>query len=180
MVKKQISRESKKNHLELAKKHFHDGQVLLSEQLKSGVYDATPIKHLETAGKEYMQARKFYDAEISFREASRYAQLWRERKPEVISAKYRNRLQKNCGRMYRIGEAQLEPKLEKLWVKLSGAPSPFFTIIIIGLIAGVVFLQSGITGNSIVNLDTTITTSIGVVLLMAGLVAGFFLLKKKK
>ncbi|MFH1521804.1 MAG: hypothetical protein ABIF18_02490 [archaeon] len=181
MVKKGIHKKSKKNHLESAKKYYRDADILIHEQMKSDIYNETPIKYLEMSGKEYMRARKFLDAEIMFGEAVRYAQYWRERKPEVISAEYRDRLQRNHMRMYKIGESQLGTKLLHFWDKVQGKFLIFpLVVIIVSLVAGVVFLQSGITGNSIANLDTSITSSVGVALLAVALITGFFYLKKEK
>lgn len=53
-----------------------------------------------------------------------------------------------------------------------------FLIAVIGLIVGIFFLSSNITGNVIGN--QTISNWVGIVLLVVGLIAGFFWLKSKR
>ena len=51
---------------------------------------------------------------------------------------------------------------------------------IIGLVGGLFFLSSNITGNAIANVNVQNSSIIGAILLVVGLVAGFFYLKRKK
>jgi len=51
---------------------------------------------------------------------------------------------------------------------------------IIGLIGGLFFLSSNLTGNVIGNLTNSTSNMIGVVLLVVGFIAGFYWISKRK
>lgn len=76
----------------------------------------------------------------------------------------------------RIGIQQNEK--HRIHKKNSDLEKTTETAAIIGLIGGLFFLSSNITGNAIGS--SVISNSLGAVLLIVGLVAGFFWLKRKK
>ena len=86
----------------------------------------------------------------------------------------------------RIGERIIEEKekheIQEKKEKQSGVglENILSIIVIFSLIGSLVFLQSNITGNVIADLSTNITSLVGGVLLVVGLVAGFFWLKKNE
>ena len=54
------------------------------------------------------------------------------------------------------------------------------TVAILGVLGGIFFLSTNITGNSIANIGQGFGNILGTVLLFIGLVAGFFWLKSYK
>ena len=64
--------------------------------------------------------------------------------------------------------------------KLGGLEKTTVVASIIGLIGGLFFLSSNLTGNVISNLNQTSSNWMGVILLVIGLIAGFFWLKSRK
>jgi hypothetical protein len=72
---------------------------------------------------------------------------------------------------YILGEARKAYRASKRYHGLTA---------ILGLLGGIFFFSSNITGNAIANLTTKTTSFLGAGLLVIGLVAGFFWLKAKK
>jgi len=64
-------------------------------------------------------------------------------------------------------------------MKVGGLETATATASIVGLIGGIFFLQSNITGNAIANISQSSGNILGTILLVVGLVAGFFWTKKK-
>ncbi len=64
-------------------------------------------------------------------------------------------------------------------VKATSTDFIFPVITIVGVLGGLFFLSSNLTGNAIGNITGQTSTFIGIALLVAALIAGFFLIRKK-
>ena len=75
-------------------------------------------------------------------------------------------------------EEKLEQKVDNEDTGLGKKLTP--VIATLGLLSGIFFLSSNITGNAIADMTTKTTSFLGAGLLIVGLVAGFFWLKGRK
>ena len=128
------------------------------EQGRTGNHDAEPVRLYEKAGKEWEVAGDFTRAKDDYIYAFHAAWKANKKKPGTVSRE-------------RISE------LEK-WVPKFAGPA-WVVLAIGGILGGLFFLSPNITGNTISNINQSLSNVLGAVLLVVGLVGVFFWVKKK-
>jgi tetratricopeptide (TPR) repeat protein len=129
------------------------------------VYNA--LGQFGSAKEQYIKARniaKGGDDEATYEGRRGYKAFT----PDAI----RNEVGNTIGKMIREADSKMKKSILERRVSS--------VIAIAGLGAGIFFLQSNITGNAIADLSTNTTSWVGGVLLVVGLVAGFFWIRSKK
>jgi len=105
----------------------------------------------------------------------RYEILGDNKTAEALLKKYIKLLKER-----KINTEVAEERLEELRKKKSDLTSRLSSVIAIaGVLGGLFFLSTNITGNAIANVSQSSGNILGAVLLVIGLVAGFFWVKKK-
>ncbi len=93
---------------------------------------------------------------------------------------YSEQITQQYGVPVRFFEDSKDSKLKRIFRHDSLEQKLTSVIAITGFVGSLIFLQTNITGNAIADLSTKTTSWVGGVLLVIGLVAGFFWIKNKK
>jgi hypothetical protein len=125
---------------------------------------AEAAKYFARAGEQYHEAGLERKAEANYRVASRLGKTLKN----ITSSTGHYRLEVIAG------ENARDLKEDRLKKRRTA------TVAIISLIGGLFFLSTNITGNVIGNMTNSTSNIIGAVLLIIGLVGGFFWMRSKK
>jgi len=148
-----------KNRTEVVKKLEREAYKLEVEQGRNQTYDLKPARMYEEAAHKWEDLGDKDRARGDYLHALQVARKAHSRNPTDESGRKIKELDKHVPRI--VGHA---------WIILA----------VLGFVAGVFFLQSNITGNAIADLSTNTSSWVGGVLLVVGLIAGFFWMKRKK
>jgi hypothetical protein len=140
----------------------------------------TATAWIETAKRQYKDGRinqAYRTTVASLREYLSMAEEY-EKAGETRSAESNYRMAQKVMNALEGEIAQRRNKLRKNRLEKTMMVAPI--IAIAGILGGIFFLSSNITGNAIADMTTKTTSFLGAGLLIVGLVAGFFWLKGRR
>ncbi|MBM3228631.1 hypothetical protein FJZ20_01995 [Candidatus Pacearchaeota archaeon] len=154
---------------------FHQVSKQGLEYNPFGVY-----KSLIKSGECFEEAGAIREAEVAYRLALRTGKKLSEDKSLPDKANERG-MSFITGDLEKLSEVQdgLNAKISELRTRRRAGNSSV-TVAILGVLGGIFFLSTNITGNAIANIGQGFGNILGTALLFIGLVAGFFWLKYYK
>lgn len=154
---------------------FHQVRKMGLEYAPFDVY-----KSLIKSGEHFEEAGAIREAEVAYKLALRTGRKLSEDKtlPYKAGKEGGSLIKRDLEKLSEVQD-ELSAKISELRTRRRVGDSSV-TVAILGVLGGIFFLSTNITGNSIANIGQGFGNILGTVLLFIGLVAGFFWLKSYK
>jgi len=164
-TKNNITRENRIRHLQSALKNAQEAAELFSQE---GRYGPAKRMYKHAITTSYNLSKEYERDSIGYRNAIE--------KAEYLES-FMNRANKD--RLLNLG-GYLQRRKDRNQSGGGQLESVLGAFGIIGIVLGLVFLSTNITGNVVSEINFTTTNIIGAVFILLGLICGFFYFKNKK